>query len=455
MSIIFYKSDTLNIYLNTNSCTACNLLAKQIEKYSNYYKKLYLIKADSAIKNELFDSYNFSKNTFNEIKYLSNNYFIENKQKGGRSFYIVKNQLKNDTFILGDFTKLILPSSEIQATVKKLKVSDKVTFSNSSTFYIANQIILIIDEKLNKALITQISGDSLILKEVLTKNSFKNKDFFKFNLINEGFYNEVKNDLEIANVPFYRFVGGYIKGSLINILINFSEPKLAPNKVDVDLSSRIFIFSIDIINNKRSLSIVNADGLNNTDSILGNKFFISSFNLIKNVDTIYLSITTRDTLKKSLFVKQMVKNGIARNVAITKDLSNLIPQNYKFTEFKNGFDFVSRNVTETNYYFLKAPIVYDINSKKTYYINNTELINLLNGKNDYISDVKVEGDKIKFIIFSNKTWFLNTYNTNNNKSISTEVLNVPTEISWVLFKSINSILLHSYEKNELFLLDIN
>lgn len=446
-----FKADTLHIYFNSNTCKSCNLIGKQIEKYKNYKKIMYLTKDDSLVKDELLESYGLNVGLY-QFKFVNNNFFENIDGRLTRSYCIIQkgNNFK-DTFLLGDYSKLKV---EETFNFNKLKLSKNLKFSNTALISKSNNYILINDSKLNKISIAMLKNDSLVLIDNIKSNFFSKKKFFDCKCIDEKLYSSLKITIDEMNLSQPEYRDAYIVDNVLNLIVVFNVPSLPIYTSDTVIGMKLFLFTKNLISEKTSFTCISKDGLNETDAVLGNKFFITNSCFIKKGDTIYLPIVSNDTAKLSLFVKQIITNKIVKSLGITKDLGDLIPKDCNLNT-NNLSILISRSINKTDYFFTKVPLVYNLRSKKTYFINNSNLIKKLNSiklEDAYINDVKIINDKAIFLIKVNNSWYKEEYNLLNNELINTKLLKIDPSINSLTFNNgLNNFFMYSSSKNAIYI----
>lgn len=449
------KCDTMHIYLNSFTCRACNLLGKDLEKFPEYYKILYLTNGDSLILDELLESYNFNKDTYNEIKFVQNDFFQTIQRHAMRSFYVVERfGLKLDTFILGDYSKLRNKEYNKEFGLKKIGLSKDIRFSNNSVITTTKDYILISDYKLNKAIVAKEVNDSILPIMAFDQNSFKINDFLSCACIDEKFYKSVAKELRESNTKLYQIENGYILDDVLNLMISFTNPQISQNGVDIELFQKTFIYSRNLKNFSTKMTCVNIDGLTETDNILSNKFHTTNFNFIKNSDTIYMPIVALDQKYKSLFVKQVIIDGKVKSLGLTKDLKSILPDDFDFN-YQSLWDFNSRGFNNSCYYFLKNPLVYLPKEKKTIFVNNKLLIEDVRKRGNYISDVIFNTEKIVFIVQKDKKWFSEAYNSLTYDLIDKKIIDLPYTCDVIIHKSnFKEYLIYSFTTNSFYEMSI-
>lgn len=451
------NADTLHIYLNTNNCRNCNLVGKQLESYTGIKKILYLTANDYRLKEDILESFNLNQTAFS-VKEVSNSFFEGLDRKRISSYCVLqKGTSVSDTFTLGDMNKLdnYLQKPALKK-IKPLKLDKNIKLSDVATASIYDDYILFQDDKLNKAYATKLKSDSIVLIEVIGKSNFKHEDFLKCSCFDEALYNDLLPTFKEMNLTEPQIQYAHIKNSVLNLMIAYNIGIIKTPSQDTIIFKKIFIYSKNLQNKKSSLTCVNFDGHFETDNILGKKFSTTNADFIKTGDTLYLPIISSDSAKKSLFVKQLVSGTKTKSLGITKDLNSIVPTSLKFTS-GNNFAFDNRCRNETDYYFFITPLIYNIASKKTVFINNVDLISRLKMKdrmrlNYFINDAKVINGVAHLLIGGNNTWFKEEYDINTNQLIKSIPLEVDKSINVSLFMpDMRSFLLRNTDKNEFYI----
>ena len=443
------RADTLHIYLNTSTCKSCNLIGKQLEKYQGFSMILYLSNNDFQVKEEILASYNLNPMLY-QIKTVANNFYKYND----RSYCVLEKEKKLiDTFLLGETSKLKnFLTSEIRPAVK-LKVDKRIKISDAAAFSVFGNYILINDYKVTNIYLAQQRGDSIILIESFAASTFKIDEFLKCSCFNEELYRYLMPTLIDLNLTRPEIEACNIRNNTLSIMLGLNVGVTAKYTPDTIIFKKLFVFSKDLLSGKSNFICVNAEGNYETDNILSRNFAVINYDFIKSGDTLYLPIVSNDSTKKSLFVKQMISDKKVRSLDLTKDLSQLVPSSLKFMFGTNG-RFLSRAINGTDYYFIKVPLIYNIGTQTTFFINNLDLLKRLESDSAYISDSKTINGVAHILLKTNNVWYREEYELSSNKMLKSKALNIDKSISSVLFsKKPEAYLMFSYSKMEIYLLD--
>jgi hypothetical protein len=444
---VITHADTLHIYLNTSTCRACNLIGKQFEEFSSVSKILYISQEDFRVKEELLESYNFDLKSY-EVKTFDKKLVFDNQ----RSFCVFqRGHFLSNKVMLGDVGTIRNLAKPKSGPSVKLKYDAKITLSDAVIVSLEGENVLFFDDKLNKLLVGQIKGDSIVLRYSFLGNNFSVKELEKCNCFDAKMYEHLVPILTQLNLTKPVVETCYLKNNVLSIMLGLEVGLVGSGSADTVIFKKLFIYSVNLSSKEENLICINKEGNYETDNVLGTKFAVLNSPFIKNKDTLYLPIVSSDSSKKSLFVKQLVTGKTVRSLGITKDLNYLVPTDFKFTFGTKGV-FLSRLINESACFFVKAPFIYDIATKKTYFIHNKDLQLRLRDESAYISDAKVIEGKALFLLKESGIWYNEEYDLKSNNLISSKIIEADSSINYALFVFDNeSLFLGSSSTSEFYL----
>ena len=456
----FIYGDTLHIYLNTSTCRSCNLVGKQIEDYKTLKKILYLSESDFKIKEEILESLNLEQGLYEVCKLEKHIFYPKN-----RSFMIFqRGKFRSDSFLLGDSGKLgvfifggsqnqDLSKNPIIKRVRRLTLDERIKLSDDVVASVDGSNLLFFDSKLNKAILSKIRNDSIILLETYKASNFHIEEFEKCKCFDEKLYEHLLPILTQLNLTKPSLDAVYFKDSLLHLMVGLEVGILSKKNTDTVIGKKLFVYTINIEKKIGTLTCINSDGSFETDNVLGSKFGVVNVPFIRSVDTLYTPIVSNDSIKKSLFVKQVIIGKQIKNLGITRDLGGLVPKDFKFTFGTQGV-FLSRGVNGSDYFFIKAPLIYNISSKKTFFINNPLLVGRLKLEKTYITDCQIDNGKAKFLLKEGDVWYQEEYSVVNNQLLTSKVIETSAENNFILFlKDTDSFFMGSTIKSEFYIYD--
>lgn len=90
-------------------------------------------------------------------------------------------------------------------------------------------------------------------------------------------------------------------------------------------------------------------------------------------------------------------------------------------------------MNEANYFFVKSPLIYHVESRKSYFIRNEHLLKRLLPLLDFIGDARIEEGVANILLRTGKEWFKEEYDLESNHLIRSTPLHLSEDVRHVTF----------------------
>ncbi len=420
---IIANSINLNIYLNTNQCTNCNIALNALRKLSDeVVKSVYFLESNKAASEELMEDYSslkslrlryFSKelNPFKSANTLSYCVLFDGSSK------IDSFELKNLFAKVESINALVRIKNPNLVLKSKIPIPDSIKLSDRLKVFVYKQHFSICDYLLNKNVTLTFNENFSQINNVLQikGSAFKPYPFLKSGIVDTTLYRMKYADIKYVGKTKPEINSSYLTDSLMYLFLTF--PCVIKVNKDTGIGGKFFLYSKNLFTRKSELFAIQEDQL---PSFLNEEYFISNISpFYVESGKVFFSLYQENLKKENHFLAEYTGSG---NRITFKSLVNhkISDSTYLNTDFGNTQIFLSE--CNSSFYFATyQPLV--INTKTNVRYNFEKILDKGFEHNLLIRDVSnIDKDLIRLLIKANNMEKCLVYDTKKKSLVSETVI---------------------------------